>query len=258
MLTLSTPLAEVRGLGPRRARDLEPLGLRSVEDLLYHLPFRYEDRSQFLPIASLAPGVRGTIRGRVLTAVLRRTRTRGLTIFEALVEDPSGSIRVVFFNQPYLRTLLARGREVILHGEAEIARFGRRDLILSGPQFEVLGRDDQEAIHTGRVVPIYGRLPGLSTRAIRRIMHAVLQELPATLPDPLPAGLAEARGFPPRRQALAGVHFPPEETDPEALLGGRTAAHRRLIFEEFFFLQLGFAGFQVRLPAVDQAVSKRP
>jgi ATP-dependent DNA helicase RecG len=241
MLTLLTSLSEVRGLGPKRARDLEPAGLRCVEDLLYHLPFRYEDRSHFLPIAALAPGVRGTIRGRILTAVLRRTRARGLSIFEALVEDGSGAIRVVFFNQPYLRTLLARGREVILHGEAEIARFGRRDLILSSPQFEVLGHDDQEAIHTGRVVPIYVRLPGLSTRAIRRLMHAVLQELPATLPDPLPPGLAAARNFPPRREALARVHFPPEEIDPEALLSGRTPAHRRLIFEEFFFLQLGFA-----------------
>ena len=241
VLELTTALRYVKGLGPKRAEELETQGMRCVEDLLLHLPFRYEDRSQFLPIAALAPGVRGTIKGRVVTSALRRTRARGLSIFEAVVEDASGSIRVIFFNQPYLRTLLSHGREVILHGEAGMARFGRRNLVLSSPQFEVLSADDQEAIHTGRVVPIYGRLPGLSTRAIRRVMHAILGALPDDLPDPLPAGLAAARGYPSRREALQNVHFPDPATDPAELQAGRTGAHGRLIFEEFFFLQLGFA-----------------
>ncbi len=241
MLDLATPLRSVKGIGPRRAGALEDEGLKTVEDLLLHLPFRYEDRSRFLPIASLAPGIKATVRGRVVTSALRRTRARGLTVFEALVEDASGSIRVLFFNQPYLRTLLASGREVILYGEASPARFGRRGLVLQGPQFEVLAEDDPEAIHTGRVVPIYPRLPGLSSRAVRRLLHAVLRALPEGLPDPLPAGLSAARDFPPRREAFAEAHFPPAHADPLELQSCRSRAHRRLIFEEFFFLQLGFA-----------------
>ncbi len=237
----ATPLRFIRGIGPRRAAELESRGLRCVEDLLFHLPFRYEDRSRFLPIAGLLPGVRGTVRARIVTSALRRTRVRRFTIFEALVEDDSGSIRAVFFNQPWLRTLFAPGRQVVLHGQAEIARSGRRGLVLQSPQFEILSEGDEETIHAGRVVPIYGRLPGLSTRAIRRIVHDVLESLPADLPDPLPAGLAGARGFPSRREAFRQAHFPPESVDPDALLGERTPAHRRLIFEEFFFLQLGFA-----------------
>ncbi len=240
MVDLGTPLAEVKGIGARRAEELRSVGLVTVEDFLFHLPFRYEDRSQFLPIAALLPGVRGTVRGRVVTAVLRRTRMRGLTIFEAVVEDQSGAIRALFFNQPYLRTLLVQGREVILYGEATPARWGRRGLVLQAPQFEVLTHDDQEAIHTGRTVPIYPRLPGLSTRSIRRLMHDLLAGLPPVLPDPLPAGMSSARGFPPRREALERVHFPPADDRLEGS-PGRSPAHHRLIFEEFFFLQLGFA-----------------
>ena len=114
---LDAPLSDLRGVGPRRAAMLAEAGLATVGDLLFHLPFRYEDRSHFLPIAALVPGVRGTVRGTVVTAALRRTRARGLTIFEAVVQDDSGALRVVFFNQPYLRTVLTTGRQVILYGE---------------------------------------------------------------------------------------------------------------------------------------------
>ena len=231
----------MKGIGPRRAEALEGAGLRTVEDFLLHLPFRYEDRSAFLPIAALRAGVRATVRGRVVNAVLRRTRARGLTIFEILVEDDSGSIRALFFNQPYLKTLLPRGRDLILYGEAAPARGDRHGLVLQGPQIEVVTPGDGEAIHTGRMVPIYPRLPDMSTRLIRRVMHGVLQALPADLPEPLPAGVASGRGFPARRRALEEVHFPPPDADPAALETRRTGAHRRLIFEEFFFLQLGFA-----------------
>ena len=241
MIELTTPLRYVKGIGPRRATELESHGLRCVEDLLFHLPFRYEDRSRFWPIAQLAPGVRATVRARIVSATLRRTRARRFTIFEALVEDESGSIRVIFFNQPWLRTLLAAGRLVVLHGQAEIARFGRRNLVLQSPQFELLGEGEEDTIHAGRVVPIYGRLPGLSTRAIRSLLHGVLESLPPDLADPLPKGIASSRGFPERGRAFREVHFPTETTDPQMLSDGRTPALRRLIFEEFFFLQLGFA-----------------
>jgi ATP-dependent DNA helicase RecG len=241
VLELATPLRFVKGVGPGRAQELADAGLQCLEDLLLHLPFRYEDRSRFLPIAQLLPGVRGTLRARVVTASLRRTRIRGFSIFETLVEDDTGSIRVIFFNQPYLRTLLTRGRTVILYGEAKVARSRGAALVLESPQFELLAEEDREPIHTGRVVPIYPRLPGLSSRAIRSLLHRTLQSLPETLPDPLPAGLVERHRLLPRRVAFDQVHFPAGETDPAELESRRTPAHRRLIFEEFFFLQLGFA-----------------
>jgi ATP-dependent DNA helicase RecG len=247
LLELTTALRYLKGIGPARADALAEAGVRTIEDLLFHLPFRYEDRSRFLPIAALLPGVRGTVRGSVIAASLRRTRRRGLTLFEAIVQDQSGAIPAVFFNQPYLKTLLQPGREVILHGEAQIPRTGRRRVVLTAPQYEVLARDGDEAIHTGRVVPIYPRLPGLSSRSIRRLTHAILRDLPEDTGDPLPAGMTQARGFPSRRRALEQVHFPPPESDPVRLAAFATPAHRRLIFEEFFFLQLGFALARRRL-----------
>jgi ATP-dependent DNA helicase RecG len=90
-------------------------------------------------------------------------------------------------------------------------------------------------------VPIYPKLPGLSSRAIRRLIHSILSGLPAAMPEPLPPGLARERGFLPRREALALAHFPPQDADLPALNDFRSPFHRRLIFEEFFFLQLGFA-----------------
>ena len=244
VLTIDAPLDAVRGLGPARAKGLREAGIATVEDLLLHLPFRYEDRTAFLPIASLAPGVRGTVRGQIRSAALRRTRVRGFSLFEALVEDGSGTIRVVFFNQPWLRTHLVRGREVILYGEVKPSRAGRRGLALESPQIEIPEKDrdgEAEGIHMGRVVPIHPRLPGLSPRAVRTLVHRLLRDLPPILPEPLPAGVAERRGLPPRGEALRAVHFPEAGTDPLLLETRSTPAQRRLIFEEFFFLQLGFA-----------------
>ncbi|HEV8201931.1 MAG TPA: ATP-dependent DNA helicase RecG [Candidatus Polarisedimenticolia bacterium] len=241
-LTIDAPLDTVRGLGPQRAKALREAGIATVEDLLLHLPFRYEDRTAFLPIASLMPGVRGTVRGQIRSAALRRTRVRGFSLFEALVEDGSGTIRVVFFNQPWLRTHLVRGREVILYGEVKPSRAGRRGLALESPQIEIPEKDGEaEGIHMGRVVPIHPRLPGLSPRAVRTLVHRLLRELPELLPEPLPPGVAERRGLPPRGEALRAVHFPDAGTDALLLETRSTPAQRRLIFEEFFFLQLGFA-----------------
>jgi ATP-dependent DNA helicase RecG len=177
----------------------------------------------------------------VRSAALRRTRVRGLTIFEALVEDGTGAIRAIFFNQPYLRTHLTRGREVILYGEAKGSRPGRRGVALESPQIEIGGEGEEEGIHMGRIVPIHPRLPGLSPRAIRTHVHRLLRDLPADLPDPLPPGLAATRGLPPRGRAFREAHFPAGGTDLATLQARATPAQRRLIFEEFFFLQLGFA-----------------
>src|SRR5215471_17592541 len=100
---LSTPLQYLKGVGPRRAADLERVGLVTVEDLLYRFPIRYEDRSRFQPIASLRPRTVTSIAGRIVSSGVRSTRRPGFKIFEALVTDASGSIRATWLNQPFLR-----------------------------------------------------------------------------------------------------------------------------------------------------------
>jgi len=237
-LTLDTPLQYVKGVGPRKGEGLAEKGFHRVEDFLFHLPFRYEDRSRFASIESLRPGTRATIRGKIISATLKRTRKRGFTIFEAVVDDGTAGIGLVWFNQPYLRDILKSGREVILYGEAALSRYRGRALQMENPQYEILSRDGTEAIHTGRVVPIYQRLGDLSPRMARAIMHNILDALPERLPDPLPEPLWRPRGMMERGEALRRIHFPPEGADIELWQARGSEAHKRLIFEEFFLLQL--------------------
>jgi ATP-dependent DNA helicase RecG len=103
---LTTPLQFLKGVGPRRAADLARAGLATVEDLLYRFPLRYEDRSRLQPIASLKPGQNASVTGRIVHCGLRSTRRPGFKIFEALVSDDTGGLRVTWLNQPFLRDVL--------------------------------------------------------------------------------------------------------------------------------------------------------
>src|SRR5436309_682985 len=113
---LATPLQYLKGVGPRRAADFERAGLLTVEDLLYRFPIRYEDRSRLQPIASLKPGSTASVVGKILSCGLRSTRRPGFKIFDALVSDDTGSLRVAWLNQAFLRDVFARGQHVVLFG----------------------------------------------------------------------------------------------------------------------------------------------
>ena len=137
---LATPLQFLKGVGPRRAADFEHAGLLTLEDLLYRFPLRYEDRSRLQPISSLAPGQVASLTGRILACGLRSTRRPGFKIFEAAIDDGTGSLRAVWMNQPYLRDIFARGQHVIFYGAVEMR--GSASLQLTNPQYEIL--DDEE------------------------------------------------------------------------------------------------------------------
>jgi ATP-dependent DNA helicase RecG len=234
---LATPLQFVKGVGPRRAADFARVGLHTVEDLLYRFPLRYEDRSRLQPIASLAAGRTASIAGRVLNCGLRSTRRPGFKIFEALVGDPSGGVRAVWLNQPYLRDVFVAGQTVVLFGTVELR--GSGGLQLTNPQYEILDDEDGETVHTGRIVPVYERTGSVTPKIQRRLVHDVLQRLPSDLPDHLPATLLTRYGFPGRRAALLAAHFPPEGTAIDALNVYGTPSQQRLIFEEAFLFQVG-------------------
>ena len=149
---LATPLQFLKGVGPRRAADFAHAGLVTVEDLLYRFPLRYEDRSRLQPIASLKPGQTASVTGRILSCHLRSTRRPGFKIFEALVGDPSGALRVTWLNQSFLRDVFAQGQHVVLFGPVEMRVGG---LQLTNPQYEILDDEEGETVHTGRIVPVY-------------------------------------------------------------------------------------------------------
>jgi ATP-dependent DNA helicase RecG len=235
--SLATPLQYLKGVGPRRAADLERAGLRTVEDLLYRFPIRYEDRSRLQPIASLKPGQSASISGRIIACGLRSTRRPGFKIFEAAVEDASKSIRAVWLNQHYLTDVFVRGQQVVLYGAIQM--YGSGGLQILNPEYEILDDDDPELLHTGRIVPVYEKTGSVTAKMQRRLVFEALQKLPSDLADPLPEAIRHRLQMPARAAALHAAHFPPADAPIDALNQFATRAQQRLIFEEAFLFQLG-------------------
>jgi ATP-dependent DNA helicase RecG len=235
---LATPLQFLKGVGPRRAADFQRIGLFTVEDLLLRLPFRYEDRAQVVPIAGLRPNQQVTVIGEVVSFGVRPTRRPGFRLFELVIRDRTGPIRAVFPNQAFLRDVFQPGQPVVLYGPVEF----RQGLQITNPDYELL-RDEQDesdaTVHTGRIVPIYEKVGTITPRIQRTLLHRVLSELPADVPDPLPMSVRQSAGLISRREALVAAHFPPPGTAMADLEACATAAHARLIFEEFFLFQAG-------------------
>jgi ATP-dependent DNA helicase RecG len=245
--TLQSPLQYLKGVGPRRAADLQRVGLHTVEDLLYRFPIRYEDRGSFQTIASLKPGVAASVIGEIVGCGIRPTRRPRFKIFEMVLRDRTGSLRAIWFNQPFLNDVFRPHQRVILFGRLELTPHG---LQLQNPQYEILPKEadpadgpgdahDEETLHTGRIVPIYEKTGTLTTKMQRVLVHNALAELPDTLLDPLPPPVRRRQELMDRRAALSDVHFPPEKANLAELNSFRSAAQRRLIFEEFFLFQCG-------------------
>jgi ATP-dependent DNA helicase RecG len=238
VVDLDGPVQFIRGVGPERAAALAKAGVTSVEDLLYYLPFRYEDRRSFAAIRDLQAGMRVSVSGTIVVAGLRRTRR--LSLYEAQIEDGTGRLKALWFNQPFLRQTLERGKKVVLYGTVERDPYGPRRLMMSSPQHEVIDDDDADPIHTGRIVPIYEKLGALSGKMLRRVLVPLARELPDDLPDPLPADTRQRLALVARGTALREVHAP-EAPELAVLNAARSPGHVRLILEELFLFQLGLA-----------------
>jgi ATP-dependent DNA helicase RecG len=238
-VTLETPLTSVKGVGPRRAADFERVGLRSVGDLLARFPLRYEDRASFSPIFGLAPGTTATVAGTIVTCGMRLTRRPGFKIFEAVLRDASGTVRVAWLNQPFMATVVRKGEDIILYGRVDERPGG--GVQMTNPQHESAADPDRESIHTGRIVPVYEKAGAVTGKMQRSLVRAVLDQLAPDLPDLLPAWIREACALPDWRRAIAEAHFPPEGASLDALNRFRTPAQIRLIFDEFLLFQVGLA-----------------
>jgi ATP-dependent DNA helicase RecG len=180
-VTPTTELMYLKGVGPHRAEILAKRGLRTFEDLLGYLPFRYEDRIRFAKIREIAPGHVYTIRAQVLSgSLVRYTRTRG-GMYHLLVRDETGSLPCKFFHSPYLEKKFKPGQGLVLHGKAELdaMRPGRIEMI--NPEYELLGEGDADSTEVGRIVPIYEAIGGISSRAMRRIVYLALEKFSGAL-----------------------------------------------------------------------------
>ena len=270
MLQLSTPIKFVKRVGERIAENLAQRGVETVEDLLYHLPFRYEDRLNPRPIAERKPGEMASLIGDVRGSTLLHTRAGknlfeltlglsapGVDLSQAAPRLGQNTIRCTWFNGSYLRERFKLGQRIAVYGKLEPSRSGGAGRFkLIQPQFEILpepgatGLDAEFAmLEMGRIVPVYESLGGttpwgskLTSKWTRRVMWSVFEDLTVTgveAEETLPPAFRGRLQLPGRMAALRALHFPEAGTPIAQLMSATTPAHRRLIFEELFYLELG-------------------
>ena len=263
MLELSTPVKFVKRVGERVAVELAKRGVETVEDLLYHLPFRYEDRLNPLPMTALQAGTMTSVIGEVRGTVL--LQTRHMPLFEMTVGQGLNTVKCMWFRGSYLRDRFHVGQMVALYGKLEPSRSNVGKFKMIQPQFEILPAPgdadaDFSMLEVGRIVPVYETLGGttawgakLGSKWLRRVIWSLFDEfekqgaIAQDSPEPHQAGWAETlpetlRGrlkLPERLAALKAVHFPEAGTPMTDLMSASTPGHRRLIFEELFYLELG-------------------
>jgi ATP-dependent DNA helicase RecG len=232
----------VKGVGPKVAEILAAKGILTAEDLLYHLPFRYEDRQNPRSLDELQPGETASVIGEVRGSILLRTRKA--PIFELTVGQGRFAIKCIWFNGTYLNGKFSAGQTVAVYGKVEPSR-SSSNLKMIQPQFELLpdASDDAETrlLEVGRITPVYESLSGsrLASRWQRKTIFNLLESVRGAVPECLPRAVLERLDLPDRETALREVHYPPEGTSFSQLQSASTPAHRRLIFEELFYLELG-------------------
>ena len=231
----------IKGVGPKRTNVLQRLQIATVEDALWTIPWRYEDRSIMTPIGNLVPGMSVSICGVIGSCEAKRTRNRRLSLVEVGVEDQSGRMQVVFFNQPYLEEMLTVGTRVMMSGRVIADRQGWMVPRMDVAQYEIIGEDTESTLHVGRIVPIYHETKGWTSRQMRMLVRNLLADHGREVVDHLPLSLRTRQRLIPIHDALQDVHFPKTGTDLQLLERGKTPAHRRLAFEELLLLQLALA-----------------
>lgn len=221
-----TSVQFIKGVGPARAKLLANLGVQTVDDLLYLLPYRYEDRRSFIPIAQLTVGQWQTVMGEVVVGGNRHTFSSKQMV-EVVVMDKTSRITAVWFNQPYLANYFKPGVKVVFYGKVDV--FRNRLQIIS-PDFEIIENNDL-GLHMGRIVPIYPLTKGIGQRYLRNIMFQCLKQYADNLKDVIPEAIRLRQGFLPIAKTIHQVHFP--QSDKE-----QSIANDRVAFEEFFLFQI--------------------
>ncbi|MGH9590505.1 MAG: ATP-dependent DNA helicase RecG, partial [Terracidiphilus sp.] len=232
----------VRGVGPQVAQLLAAKGIETAGDLLYHLPFRYEDRQNPRGIDELQAGETASVIAEVRGSALLRTRK--MPLFELTIGQGRRALKCIWFHATYLEGKFRAGQTIAVYGRIEPSR-SSSNLKMIQPQFEVLPDESADAetrlLEVGRITPVYESLGGsrLASRWQRRTKFNLLESLRGCVPECLPHSMLNRLDLPGREAALREAHFPPEGAPLAQLQSFSTAAHRRLIFEELFFLELG-------------------
>lgn len=227
-MDLKSPIRQAGKALSLYARRLEKLGIETLEDLLYHVPFRYEDYSIHSPITKLQEGEIVTVRGQVLA--MKNEYTRAFkTIQKAKIADDTGTIDIIWFNQPFLTQYIKEGILVTLSGK--VSRHTSK-LVMESPEYEMLVHNQPETIHTGRLVPIYPETKGVSSKWLRRQIYKIIKESSQNILEYLPDSVLQENDLMLTSVAIEQIHFP-------NTIESAQKARLRLSFEELFLLQLG-------------------
>ncbi|MEK7149296.1 MAG: ATP-dependent DNA helicase RecG [Patescibacteria group bacterium] len=225
--TLELPIEKFLTLAPRVIQRLHTLGIKTVRELLYHFPRRYDDYSKIRPIRGLEKGEIVTICGIIKKIEGHHAWRKRMTIIEATIEDETGTIPALWFNQHYLLKTLKEGQTVNFSGKVSL---GKRGLYMLQPEHELVGVK-KNLRHTGRLVPIYPETYGMTSRWLRFIIQQALEKLPEHIPDNLPISILVSEKLVSLKTAIQNIHFP--KTPEEA-----AEAEHRFSFEELLILQL--------------------
>ena len=219
-------------MGPISQKRLKKLGIKTIRDLLYHFPHRYEDFSNLIPVSEAQLGGPFCFQGEVLDIKNIRTFRKRMMLTQMTLEDETGKLKAMWFHQPYLINTLKKGTYVCLAGK--ISGKGK-SLYLSNPAYEKIPENfreiNMELNHTGRLIPVYPETEGLSSKWLRFIVKPLLTKLKNQIQDILPSKISNKYGFIPFQKAIWQIHFPDNLKDAEE-------AKKRFAFEELFELSL--------------------
>jgi len=228
---IDTPVQFIKGVGDGRAKALAAYGIETVRDLVWFFPFRHEDRRHPLRIADIGRHLDTPVllRGKVISARAHISPRKRMRIFEAAIEDGTGGVKLIWFNQPYLADQIKRGDQLSVYGTPR----ADRGIQIESPDWE---KFEGDADDEGAIVPIYSKITNVPPKALRKIIETALAQTIDTIDDPLPPKLRETLGVIPLRDAITTLHRPSELT-PD-FLAQRSPAHLRVILQEFFTFQL--------------------
>lgn len=224
MKELQSSIQFIKGVGPARYEQLKRLEIETVFDLLWHMPRGYVDREAVTPISDLRAGDHTSIKAKVMGTNIVRTR-RGMSLFKALLQDDSGLVTAVWFNQPFLKSSLKKGMNIYVSGKVS---FMGNQLEISVAEYDFLEEEDD-----AKIVPIYPLTEGISQKGLRRIIMAVLKDHLDSYPEILAGEIRQEMGLCDIGFAFRHIHIP---ADRHSYL----TARQRLAFEELLLFQLGW------------------
>ena len=231
-LNLESPIAQLPRIGKKYFKKFHKLGINTIRDLIYHFPHRYDDFSNIVPIVELELHKTATIQGKILDIKNSRTPRKRMVLTEAIIEDKTGAIKAIWFNQPFLIRNLKKGQQVSLSGKLSLGINGR---YISNPSYETMRFPPSQNFgkglaHTAGLIPVYPETAGITSRLIRYAIKLILPVL-NQIQEFLPLEIIRSQGLLPLKTALKEIHF------PKSKILAQKARHR-LGFDELFLIEL--------------------